>query len=192
MIFGTYFTSGVYFYPQAKMFFWYCVPSAISCLFVLFGIKQYISIISDPDEKHFYMVSLRRPYDKFPCLWPLYLVSLVIFRSVVFSLLGAFFLWSNWKLISKVVAYGSMESIVELKYVGVNNYRRKNMLDIQFRELTQIAATGADIHRDFIDYKNYSNIEQSIDVSELICIKGRKLPWGGVVTQVSNQEKCDK
>ncbi len=188
MIIGLYFVSGVYFYPSVNNIFIYYIPMISAVFWIVGGVVAFVRLNGNPDALKASMGTSKS--GKTPKLWVLRLIAGFLFLCISFGPLISFLLWNNAKLLSKAFSYQEYEEIVELRRVGINNYRRKNMLKVTFHSEKILDPIRVDIKRDNMKLNGYSKIIDGIQVNKLVCIKGYQSAWGLVINEVVGLNDC--
>ncbi|MES2825908.1 MAG: hypothetical protein V4732_20065 [Pseudomonadota bacterium] len=189
MIIGLYFVSGVYFYPSVNNIFIYYIPMISAVFWIVGGVVAFVRLSGNPDALKASMGTSKS--GKPPKLWVLRLIAGFLFLCVSVGPLISFLLWSNAMLLSKAFSHQVYEEVVELQRIGINNYRRKNMLKVTFHSEKISDPIRVDIKRDNMKVNGYNKIIDGIQVNKLVCIKGYQAPWGLVINEVVGARDCN-
>ena len=190
MLLGTYLASGVALFSRAIDYFLYVVPFIVAVLFVRNTLRRLRFLSADPRGKAEYSLSLRWPWKVAPQLWWLHLVGLQLVRIVVFGAMASFLLWSNFKLLTWMIPGGSFAEVVELKSISFGA-RRTYLLDMNLVSRRH-GELSVEVHRRDVSIEKYKNTDRQLkDIQgQRVCISGKLLPWGLVVSNVDKDDNC--
>lgn len=189
MIIGLLFVSGVYFNSAINNIFVYYIPSFLFIVAVFSGLMAFRRMYRNQEVINLFLTHIGS-LNKFPKLWPLHLLITTLFVAVTLGPLVSFALWNNAKLLSKVLSHQPIEKLVVLESLTVNNYRRRNMLQVVLQSEHMAEPIKLDVKRKDLQFQQYGRIVNSIRVNKRVCITGYKAAWGLVINRISAPSNC--